>query len=174
MFKDGNPFSDKQDAVTYIPIEAQQETSVLVQEVYNDGQQQNESQQDTRFGNPQNPLYEKNFKTENNNFVANPTDMEKTLWSYVQKGNYDKYIDYLIDISVDGESKEQMKSMKTMFSGKIQASMDEKGGLKSFEVKTVSEDETTAELAVSLTYGDGSTDEQTATYKKIDGKWKKD
>jgi hypothetical protein len=102
-----------------------------------------------------------------------PADMEKTLWSYVQKGNYDKYIDYLIDISADGENKEQMKSMKTMFTGKIQASMDEKGGLKSFEVKTVSEDETTAELAISFTYGDGSTDKQTASYKKVDGKWKK-
>jgi len=102
-----------------------------------------------------------------------PAEMESKLWSYVQKGDYDGYINYLIDISADGETKDQMKSMKSMFAGKIQSSMEEKKGLKEFKVKTVSETETTTELSVEFTYGDGSTDDQSATYKKVDGKWKK-
>jgi len=102
-----------------------------------------------------------------------PAEMEKNLWTYVQKGDYDGYIDYLIDISADGETKDQMKSMKSMFAGKIQSSMEEKKGLKEFTVKTVSENETSTELSVTFTYGNGSTEDQTATYTKVDGKWKK-
>ena len=52
--------------------------------------------------------------------------------------------------------------------------MDEKGGLKDFKVTEISNDGATAELKVDVTFGNGSTEESTATYKMVDGKWKKE
>ena len=106
---------------------------------------------------------------------STPASMEKNLWTYVQKGDYEKAIKYWADISVDGETKEQMKSMAAMFAGKMKESMEEKGGLKEFKIvnETISADGETATVDVALTYGDGSTEEQSNKYVKVDGKWMK-
>ena len=107
---------------------------------------------------------------------STPADLEKNLWTYVQKGDYEKAIKYWADISVDGETKEQMKSMAAIFAGKMKESMEEKGGLKEFKIvnETISADGETATVDVALTYGDGSTEEQSNKYVKVDGKWMKD
>jgi hypothetical protein len=104
---------------------------------------------------------------------SNPVDIETTLWKYIQKGDYEKAIKYTVDISVTGENTEMMKTMGAMFAGKMKEAMEEKGGLKDFKVTEVSNDGTTAVLNVNCTYGDGTTDDQSTTYTKIDGKWKK-
>jgi len=107
---------------------------------------------------------------------STPADLEKNLWTYVQKGDYEKAIKYWADISVDGDTKDQMKAMTTMFAEKMKNSMEEKGGLKEFNIvkETISEDGESATVDVALTYGDGSTDEQSNKYVKVDGKWRKD
>jgi hypothetical protein len=106
---------------------------------------------------------------------STPADMEKTLWTHVQKGDYEKAIKYWANISVDGDTKDQMKAMTTMFASKMKETMDEKGGLKEFKIvnDNISADGETATVDVALTYGDGSTEEQSNKYKKVDGKWKK-
>ena len=107
-----------------------------------------------------------------------PSDIEMGMWKLVQKGNYQKAVDYWFDNSVDedakGASKEQVKAMSAMFTEKMKQSMDEKGGLKEIKIQSeeISEDGMTAKVEVLLTYGDGSTEEQTSKYKKVDGKWK--
>jgi len=105
---------------------------------------------------------------------ATPVDMETKLQTYFQKGEVKKAIDYTVEISVPNESTEMMKSMGAMFVEKMKQTLDEKGGLKEFKVTEVSNDGATAELNIDLTYGDGSTDDQTATYVMVDGKWKKE
>jgi hypothetical protein len=62
-----------------------------------------------------------------------------------------------------------------MFASKMKETMDEKGGLKEFKIvnENISADGETATVDVALTYGDGSTEEQTNKYQKVDGKWKK-
>ena len=103
-----------------------------------------------------------------------PVDMETKLQTYFQKGDFEKAINYTIEISMPNESTEMMKSMGSMFAEKMKQAMDEKGGLKDFKVTEVSNDGATAELNIDLTYGDGTTDEQSATYIMVDGKWKKE
>ena len=107
-----------------------------------------------------------------------PSGIEMGMWKLVQKGNYNKAIDYWFENSVDeganGASKEQVKAMSAMFTEKMKQSMDEKGGLKDIKIESeeISEDGMTAKVEVLLTYGDGTTEEQTSKYKKVDGKWK--
>ena len=105
---------------------------------------------------------------------ATPVDMETKLQTYFQKGDVKKAIDYTVEISVPNESTEMMKSMGSMFVEKMKQTLDEKGGLKDFKITEISNDGATSELNVELTYGDGSTDEQSATYVMVDGKWKKE
>jgi len=109
-----------------------------------------------------------------------PADIEAGLWKLVQKGDYEKAMDYWVENSTDenmkGKSKEEVKAMSKMFAEKMKESMKEKDGLKDFKIvsEEISEDGTTAKVTVLLTNGDGSTDEQTKKYKKVDGKWKMD
>jgi hypothetical protein len=107
---------------------------------------------------------------------STPADLEKNLWTYVQKGDYEKAIKYWADISVDGDTKDQMKTMTSMFAEKMKSTMEEKDGLKEFKIvkETISDDGETATVDVSFTYGNGSTEEQSNKYTKVDGKWKKD
>jgi len=42
------------------------------------------------------------------------------------------------------------------------------------ESETINEDGLTANVEVLQLYGDGSTDQKTSKYKKVDGKWKMD
>ena len=104
---------------------------------------------------------------------ATPVDMETKLQTYFQKGDFEKAINYTIEISMPNESTEMMKSMGSMFAEKMKQAMDEKGGMKDFKVTEVSNDGATAELKIDVTFGDGTTEEQTAKYTMVDGKWKK-
>jgi len=107
-----------------------------------------------------------------------PSDIEMGMWKLVQKGNYQKAINYWMENSADedaqGASKDQIKAMSSMFSEKMKQSMDEKGGLKDVKIEseTISEDGMTARVEVLLIYGDGTTEEQTSEYIKVDSKWK--
>ena len=107
-----------------------------------------------------------------------PSDVELGFWKLVQKGNYEKAADYWMENSTDDDKgqKEQMKAMSAMFSEKIKQSVEEKGGLKDVKIEseTISEDGLTAKVEVLLINGDGTTDEQTKKYRKVDGKWKMD
>ena len=109
-----------------------------------------------------------------------PSDIEAGLWKLVQKGDFEKAMDYWMDNateeSMNGTSKEEMKAMSKMFAEKMKESMGEQGGLKDFKIvnEEISEDGTTAKVTVLLTNGDGSTDEQVKKYKKVDGKWRMD
>jgi hypothetical protein len=105
-----------------------------------------------------------------------PSDIELGMWKLVQKGNYEKAIDYWAENSADDAGKEQMKAMSKMLVEKMKESMDEKGGLKDVKIESeeIDDDGMTAKVNVLLTYGDGSTEEQSNKYKKVDGKWKID
>jgi hypothetical protein len=109
-----------------------------------------------------------------------PADIEKGLWKLIQKGNFEKAGEYWMENSIKddskGTSKEEMKAMTAMFAEKAKQSVEEKGGLKDFKIENeeISEDGMTAKVTVLLTYGDGTTDDETNKYKKIDGKWRRD
>ena len=109
--------------------------------------------------------------------ASTPVDMEKKLYSYVQKGDFEKAFDYQMEIS--GSSKEEVEAAKAMgitaavFAEKMKAEMDAKGGLKDFEVTETANNGEVAELEVKLTYGNGTENVEEVTYKMVDGKWRR-
>jgi hypothetical protein len=112
--------------------------------------------------------------------AKSPSDIEKGLWELMQKGKFEKAIDYWFDNMVDDESqKEQNAQMKTAsktLAEKMKQSVEEKGGIKDFKIEKeeISEDGLSAKVYVSVTYGNGSDDEEVKKYFNVDGKWKMD
>ena len=109
-----------------------------------------------------------------------PADMEMKLMSYAQKGDYKKMVDYWLDNSIIDESqgmtKAQMKSMSSMLIEKMKEPLEAQGGVKSVKLvkEEISEDGMTAKVHLMITYGDGTEEEKTSPYKKVDGEWKMD
>jgi hypothetical protein len=105
-----------------------------------------------------------------------PAEIEQGLWDLIKQGKYEKAVDYWADNSdcTDKAQKETLKGLALMSTEKMKQSIEEKG-LKDVKIsQTISEDGLTANVDVVLTYGDGSTEDQTKKYKKVDGQWKID
>jgi uncharacterized protein with von Willebrand factor type A (vWA) domain len=105
-----------------------------------------------------------------------PADIQKSVYSQIQKGNYEKGVKILCD-NLDGDktpsAEEKMQFAKGL-TEKAKQSIEAKGGVKSFEIveEVISEDGASATVNSKITYGDGSTQEQSSKYVKKDGKWK--
>ncbi|GAP71480.1 hypothetical protein SAMD00024442_129_3 [Candidatus Symbiothrix dinenymphae] len=105
-----------------------------------------------------------------------PADIEKSVYSQIQKGNYEKGVEILFD-NLDGDktpTAEEKMQFVNGFSEKAKQSMEAKGGVKSFEIveEVISEDGASATVKSKITYGDGSTKEESSKYVNKDGKWK--
>ena len=101
-----------------------------------------------------------------------PAGIQKAIYTQVQKGNYEKALDIMIDNldAKDGESVEVLRS----FVDKAKKSDEVKGGLKSFEIlsEEFSEDGLSATVTTKFVYGDGSEKTNDTNYVQKDGKWK--
>ena len=106
-----------------------------------------------------------------------PADIQKSIYSQFQKGNYEKGVDIWFD-NLDGDDSAQMGGEKAQmvkaFAEKTKEGMEKKGGIKSFEIveENISEDGESAIVTTKVVYGDGSEDMEKAKFVKVDGKWK--
>ena len=110
---------------------------------------------------------------------SSTTGPEKVVENYLdalKAGKYEKAIDYL-DLEEDENEKEQIK----MLAEKLKQGNEEQGGLKSYKITSVEVDElkengkeieAKAEVEVTLTYGNGETDDDSYKLVKREGKWK--
>ena len=103
---------------------------------------------------------------------SSPAEIEKTLYGYFQEGEFEKGINFYFDHSTI-EKTEEHEEIMSLFSVKAKESMEKKGGIEKFEVieETIDEEEGTAIVISKITYGDGTEDEESAKFTKVDGKW---
>ncbi len=105
-----------------------------------------------------------------------PKDIEKSIYTELQKGNYDKAIEMIFENMESDEVTPAEKKSEVMkvFAEKTKQSTDAKGGLKNFEIigEEISEDGKTATVTTKITYGNGSEDTQSSSYVNRDGVWK--
>jgi hypothetical protein len=125
-------------------------------------------------------LETRNSKHETFSFRPSPAAIEKSIYAQFQKGNFEKGMEIYF-AHADEESKMFSASEKALkiemikgFAEKVKEDIVEKGGLKDFEIvsEEIEEDGATAFVESKLTFGDGSTQEETTKYVKNDGKWK--
>lgn len=108
--------------------------------------------------------------------VKSPKEIEESIYTEVQNGNFDKAVELFYDNVDRGDNastkieKEEMKAI----SEKTKQSAEAKGGLKSFDIlsETISEDGKTATVSTQINYGNGSVDLQQSSYMNKDGVWK--
>ncbi|GHT43813.1 hypothetical protein AGMMS49965_18380 [Bacteroidia bacterium] len=108
-----------------------------------------------------------------------PADIEKSIYSQFQKGNFEKGMELYFDNIENNEapnpdaSDERQKVVKE-FAQKAKQTVEAKGGIKDFEVleEAIAEDGETAMVKSKTTYGDGSEQSQSSKYVKKDGQWK--
>jgi hypothetical protein len=104
--------------------------------------------------------------------AATPGAAAKTYTQYMADGQYEKLVDNIY--FEDASQAEQSKAMLVgMMKDKGAKSLEEKGGLKSFEVvsEEIAEDGKTAKVTMKHVYGNGETEEDSMDLILVDGKW---
>jgi len=100
-----------------------------------------------------------------------PTCAATNYLGAVKDGKYDKAINcFAFDQT---EPTDQMVDEMNMLADKMEASLEEQGGMTDFEIisETISEDGTTARVEALVTYGDGRTETTHLKLKNIDDVW---
>ena len=102
--------------------------------------------------------------------------IEKSIYSQMEKGNYEKAIEILIE-SIDSErtpSAEEKAKVLTALAEEAKQSIEAQGGIKSFEItgEDISEDGLVAIVTSKIVYGGGKEEFNKSKYVNKDGKWK--
>lgn len=103
-----------------------------------------------------------------------PAGIEKSIYTQLKNGNYEKAMTIMINNSVDyDQSAPEKPQIIKSFAQKAQQSTEAKGGIKSFEIgdESISEDGLSAVVEVKIVYGNGSEDTKKSFYIKKDNKW---
>lgn len=106
-----------------------------------------------------------------------PSDITTSLLKALKAGDADKITNVWFDNSVIEPGKEkESKEMIKAFAEKALSEHTKKGGLKDFSVvgEEIAEDGNSAEVKFHLIFGDGSEEDESNNFKKIDGAWKFD
>ncbi len=108
----------------------------------------------------------------------NPADIEMSIQKEFQKGNFEAGVDkFIANAAFENETKAQeMKAMLLSFKDKVAKQNETKGGLKEIVLveETIDEAAGTAVVKTKKIYNDGSEEEGSTKYIKVDGKWKID
>ncbi len=88
----------------------------------------------------------------------------------LKKGDADKLAELFY---FEGDKAEEGKQMIKGLMAKVGEQIDEQGGIKSYEIvsEEISEDGTSAVVVTSITYGDGTVDEQDTKTVLHDDTW---
>lgn len=98
-----------------------------------------------------------------------PDALAEAAMKCLQKKDVDGYMALRADS--DKKKGDDDKAMTDYFKAKISSKLEEKGGVKEYEVIDRDIKEEKATLKVKMYYGDGSEDTNKLIMKKIDGKW---
>ncbi|MCF8229700.1 MAG: DUF4878 domain-containing protein [Bacteroidales bacterium] len=105
---------------------------------------------------------------------STPADAASHIMKLMQKGDYEGVVDHMqLQVKEGEDIKAQKEMLVALMEEKAGKSMDEKGGLESYEVleETISEDGNSASVKVKSIYGNGSEETQDMDFVKEDGKW---
>lgn len=99
---------------------------------------------------------------------ATPSDIAADSIEYIQAGDYESYVN---TFDMSAEDKAQYREM---FEKKATESLEESGGIQSYEIvsETISEDGTEATVEAVITYGNGETDNASFKFRKVGEEWK--
>ena len=105
--------------------------------------------------------------------AATPTEATKAYYELLKKGDFKGAVQSTYDYNkeMSKEEKESLEGLINMTAGKIQAAMDEKGGMKEFALSNETIEGEEATVDVKITYGNGEEEDKTETLRKIDDKW---
>lgn len=100
---------------------------------------------------------------------SSPSGVVKDYLGNMKAGNYEQAIKMLNFGDNSSEAQEQLAAL----AGKMQESMDEVDGIKSYEIvsEEINETKDQAKVVAKVTYGDGSEDDMNMTLRKVDGNW---
>ncbi len=104
-----------------------------------------------------------------------PADIEMQIWNQLKKGDCKKAVQIMYDNSVNQrEDKAQVAMEIAALSEKMEQSLKEMGGIKDVQLveEEISDDGMSAEVTVKYTTKDGTEEESTSKYVKVDNKWK--
>ena len=101
-----------------------------------------------------------------------PAGIEKSILTQMQKGNYDKAIEVMME-HLDATAEQKAQFSAFINSDKLKAEMEKEGGIASFEIikEEISEDGLTATVESKTVNKDGKEESKTSKYVKKDGKW---
>ncbi len=105
---------------------------------------------------------------------STPTAVAEKYVSYLKSGNYDGIADLIYYDQSDSEAAEESKKMiKGILNDKVKSQVDEKGGIKSYEIgeETIDEEGKDATVKVSIVYGNEKKDNMDVDLHCVDGKW---
>lgn len=97
-----------------------------------------------------------------------PVGIAKRFMSSVEDGEIDDAIDCLSPRFVNGFDRDKLRKILS----EQALELKRKGGIKSMKVTREDVVGTVAEIAMTITYGDGSTSSETFKLAKEDGRWK--
>ena len=105
---------------------------------------------------------------------TSPAAIEKAIFSEFQKGNIEKGLKLFFENCDDANMGDEDSNELKAFAEKVKYSLDERGGIKSFEIINEEFDESGEKAVVTskITYGNGDVEEERSKYVKVDGKWK--
>ncbi|GHU69430.1 hypothetical protein FACS189413_08340 [Bacteroidia bacterium] len=106
-----------------------------------------------------------------------PSAISKSIYSQVQKGNYEKAFEIMadnIDNNKENVTTEERSQFVKGFAEMAKQQAKETGGVKSFEIvkEEIAEDGNSATVDVKLVYGNGKDGTEIHKYVKKDGVWK--
>ncbi len=113
-----------------------------------------------------------------------PASLTKEMNDMMKKGDYEKAMHFWFDNSATDKlpsqmaaaDKKELDDMLKAFGDKAKEQYDKKGGIASIEVtkEEIDDEAGTAKVTSQITLGDGSSDDSTSNFVKVDGKWKFD
>lgn len=101
-----------------------------------------------------------------------PEGVTKAYLSALQKGNYEKALRLYFNKGEKFDPQQEQETLQ-MFEDKMKKSVEDKGGIASYEVQAaeISEDGNSAVVRYTIHYGDGTSADSKNKTIKVDGKW---
>ena len=103
-----------------------------------------------------------------------PSAAAKKIVELIQDGDYGDIVDHMYIEAKEGEDVEAQKEMlAAILDEKVGKSIEEKGGLKDFEIleENISEDGESATVRIKYYYEDGTEDSENMEFVNVDGDW---
>ena len=97
-----------------------------------------------------------------------PEPVAKKAIEALQKGDFDAYA------ATFNLSESDQKMLAGMVEEKVKADIEKKGGIKDYKISDTQIDGDKATVKVLLRYKDGTEDESSMSFTKVDGEWKQE